>query len=271
MTKRIRSGPSRGGDCKPASRKGDGPQSQTAATNCNSCPFRKNAAFRAFEAPEAAFVERFKLGELLVQPGSTILSDGHDSPHLYTILEGWTVKLKLMEDGRRQVLNFGFPGDMIGLQSALFSKMMHTVETLTEVRLCVFARSRIWELFEHHAGLAFDLTWLAAREESIVADHLANVGQRSAYHRIAYVILYIFERARRSGLVRGNRLKTPVTQEHLADAMGLSVVHTSKTIKRLGAAGAVSWSRGEIVVHDRARLGEIAGFDLTESARRPFV
>ena len=255
----------------PGARRADRVQKKVSATTCKDCPFRRNEAFRAFEPSEAVFVENFKLGELLVQPGATILADGHDSPHLYTVLEGWTMKLKLLDDGRRQVLNFGFPGDMLGLQSALFSKMLHSVEALTEVRLCVFDRSRIWELFEHHAGLSFDLTWLAAREESIVADHLANVGQRSAFHRLAYVILYIFERARRSGLVRGDRMKTPVTQEHLADAMGLSAVHTSKTIKRLGAVGAVSWARGEIVVHDRALLTEIAGFDLTESPRRPFV
>ena len=128
-------------------------------------------------------------------------------------------------------------GDLLGLLSSLFNHMTHSVEALTDVTLCVFPRQRIWELYQGYPGLAFDVTWLASREESILADHLANVGQRLAFQRVAYMIIYLFNRARRSGLVRKNTLVLPVTQEHLADAMGFSIVHTNMTLKRLRATG----------------------------------
>jgi CRP-like cAMP-binding protein len=149
--------------------------------------------------------------------------------------------------------------------------MHHSVEALTDIRLCVFARDRIWELYQKHPGLAFDLTWLAAKEESIMADHLANVGQRSAFERLAYIIVYIFHHARRSGLVKSNKLITPVTQEHLADAMGLSMVHTNKTLKKLRQTGWMDWKRQELSILDEEKLTRLAAFDREEQRVRPFL
>jgi CRP-like cAMP-binding protein len=251
---------------KPAAKSADPVQ-----TPCSRCPLRKYEHFRAFEPQELAFVEKFKVGELAVQAGSTVLLDGTDSPHLFTILEGWAMRFKIFDDGQRQVLNFGMPGDFVGLQSALFDKMTHSVEALTDMRLCVFTRSRVWELYEKHAGLGFDLTWIAAREESILAEHLANVGQRSAFERLAYIVIYLYDRARRSGLSRGNVLTTPITQEHLADAMGLSIVHTNKTLKRLKATGWMDWRRQELKILDEARLAELAAYEIVERKPRPFI
>ena len=240
-------------------------------TPCKACPLRANPAFRDFKGAERSFIENFKTGELAVQAGTSILIDGHDSPHLYTILEGWAVRIKHLENGARQVLNFGMPGDFIGLQSTLFDKMQHSVEALSDMALCVFERDRLWELFERHAGLAFDITWLAAREESILADHLVNVGQQPAFERLAYIIHFLFERARRCGLASGNTVKMPITQEHLADAMGLSIVHTNKTLKKLKATGAIDWSRGELRVVDGAKLAELSGYETMDGYRRPFI
>ena len=123
------------------------------------------------------------------------------------------MRYKSFPDGKRQVLNFALPGDLLGLQSSLFNHMTHSVEALTDVTLCVFPRQRIWELYKDHPGLAFDVTWLASREESILADHLANVGQRPAMVRVAYMLIYLFNRARRLGLVRCNKMLLPITQQ----------------------------------------------------------
>jgi CRP/FNR family transcriptional regulator len=240
-------------------------------TPCSKCPLRRNDQFRPFQPDELEFIQDFKVGELRVQAGSSILLDGHDSPHLFSVLEGWAVRFKILDEGQRQVLNFAVPGDLIGLQSTLFDKMHHSVEALTDLRLCVFARERIWELYKQHPGLGFDLTWLAAREESIMSDHLVNVGQRSAFERLAYIIVYIFNHARRSGLVKGNKLITPVTQEHLADAMGLSMVHTNKTLKKLRQTGWLDWKRQELSILDEEKLTELAAFDLEKQRARPFL
>jgi CRP/FNR family transcriptional regulator, anaerobic regulatory protein len=241
------------------------------ATPCSKCPLRRLPHFRPFEAEELAFVQSFKADEVRIDAGQTFLVDGSNSPHIFTILEGWAVRYKAFPDGKRQVLNFALPGDLLGLQSSLFNQMTHSVEALTDVTLCVFPRQRIWELYKNHPGLGYDLTWLASREESIIAEHLANVGQRPAFARIAYMIVYLFNRARRAGLADKNTMKLPITQEHLADAMGLSIVHTNKTLKRLRATGWLDWKRDELIIRDEAQLTAVAEYDAVEKPPRPFI
>lgn len=247
---------------------------ETAGINkqpCETCPLRKLAAFREFEKEELAFMASFKVGELIVKSGSTIFMEGHDSPHLFTILDGWAMRFKSLASGKRQVLNFGLRGDLIGLQSVLFDKMLHSVQALSDVRLCVFSRQRMWQLYERHAGLGYDVTWMAAREESILAEHLASVGQKPARERVAYALIYLFDRARRAGLTEKNSLTMPVTQEHLADAMGLSLVHANKTFQKLRKTGLLDWHRGRLTIADEEKLAELAGYDLEPRRPRPFL
>ena len=240
-------------------------------TPCSACPLRRNAGFRPFEKEELAFVAGFKIGETRFGPGDIVLRDGETSPHLYTVLRGWTVRYKVLADGKRQVLNFALPGDIVGLQSSLMQHMTHTVEALTDLTLCTFERKRVWELYQGYPGLAFDLTWLASREESMLAAHLANIGQRPAFARMAYMLVHLFDRARRAGLVEGLSLTLPITQEHLADALGLSMVHTNKTLQRLRATGWLQWKRQDFVMCDEARLRSVAEYDPIDRPPRPFI
>ena len=172
---------------------------------CESCPLRERPAFRALSREELVFMHGFKRGELVVDPGATILLEEGASPHLYTILEGWAFRHKAIEDGRRQVLNFALPGDLVGLQLAIMNEMQHTVTALTRTRLCVFQRDKVWSVFTDHAALGFAMTWSAAREEQLLDGHLLSVGQRKALERVAYLILHLYERAEGGGLRRRRR------------------------------------------------------------------
>ena len=240
-------------------------------TPCKACPLRKIATFRKFSPTELEFMQSFKSGELVLEAGSTILVEGTNSPHLYTILSGWAFKYKTLEDGRRQVLNFALPGDFLGLQGSIFDCMHHSVEALTDIVLCVFPREKLWTLYEKHQGLAFDVTWLAAREESILGDYLVSVGQRHAGERVAFILLNLFQRARQAGIVRGNKVSFPFTQEHLADAIGFSLVHTNKSLKRLRRNGCFQWSGTDFQLSDEEVLAELAGHPDAVGGIRPFI
>ena len=244
---------------------------QTITTPCTKCPIRTLGTFREFTPEELAFVQKFKVGELMVKAGSHVFLEGHDSAHLFSVLHGWVLRYKVLESGRRQVLNFAVRGDFLGLQSVIFDKMLHSAQALSDVRLCVFSRERVWELYERHAGLAFDMTWIASREESMIADHLVAVGQQPALQRIAYILLCIFDRARRAGMLQGRRLNIPITQEHIADTMGLSVVHTNKSIRTLRERGLIDWRRNTLTLLDDVKLAELASFTSTEQRVRPFI
>jgi len=249
---------------------GSSPSRSTTAP-CSDCILRKRECFRPFTDKELDFVSRFRSGELQVEPGAAILLDGHDAPHLHTVVEGLAIRIKYLPDGRRQVLNIAMPGDLIGLQSSLFGAMAHTVEALTPTRLCVFPRARLFDLYKQQAELAFDVTWLAAREEAILSEHLVNLGQRPALLRRAYLFAHLFDRAGQVGLLKGRVLNLPLTQEHLADALGLSLVHTNKTLRKLRETGCMSFDRGQLKVHAPEKLFEIAEYDPPAKRSRPFL
>lgn len=243
-----------------------------ARVNCPNCPLRRNELFRAFTAHELDFVSHFKTGELNADAGATILVEGTHSAHLYTVLDGWGFRYKILEDGRRQILNYVVPGDMIGLQGALMEEMQHSVEALTPITLCVFERSRIFSLFEKHPGLSYDLTWIAAREESILDEHLLSVGRRSAVERAAYLLAFLHMRGQYCGpLPNGGRRPIPVTQIHVADTLGLSIVHTNKTLRKLAARGLVRWLDRGCEVLEPEGLAELANWVPAEPVKRPFI
>ena len=242
-----------------------------AITACVSCPLRQLSAFRKFTPEELKFVATLKSGEQRVEAGASILVEGESSPNLFTVLSGWAFRYKTLSDGRRQILNFALPGDFLGLQTAVFKEMDHSVEALTPMVLCVFPRPKMWSIFEGHAGLAFDLTWIAAREERALDEQLLSVGRRSAMERVAYVLVHISNRARNLDLGTRQGIPLPFTQQHLADALGLSLVHTNKTIRRLSARGLMLWRNGTFKILDETALCQIAGYETGELSPRPII
>jgi CRP-like cAMP-binding protein len=238
---------------------------------CTKCPLRAISSFRDFSQDELDFVASFKSGELTVDPGTTIVSEGTRSAHLYTVLSGWGFRYKLLDDGRRQILNFILPGDFIGIQAAVADEMHHSVEALTGMLLCVFQRDRLWELFKGHPTLAFDMTWLAAREEKMLDEHLLSIGQRTAEERAAYLLLFLFSRAEARGMTKGNKISFPFTQPHIADTLGLSLVHTNRVLNRLARRKTIVLKQRELDIVDRKQLCEIARWEDAEPTTRPFI
>ncbi|HMR32210.1 MAG TPA: Crp/Fnr family transcriptional regulator [Geminicoccaceae bacterium] len=238
---------------------------------CQQCPLRRLEVFRPFSETELAFIAGFKAGELNVAAGHDLLLTGNNSPHVYTLLRGWAFRYVLLEDGRRQILNFVLPGDFLGLQTSVFEVMEHSVQALTDVQLCLFPRARLWDLYREQPGLGFDVTWLAAHEESLVDENLASVGQRSALERMAFLILHIVQRIDGLGLVRNDACEFPLTQQHIADAMGLSLVHTNKTLRRLVRDGYAEIGGGKLRIRKRRALERLAGQAPGPQRLRPLI
>ncbi len=238
---------------------------------CAKCPLREIPIFRKFTPEELRFVADFKTGELLVEPGTTIVSEGSASAHRYTVLSGWGFRYKLLDNGRRQILNFILPGDFVGLQAALLTAMEHSIEALTEMLLCVFQRDRLWELYTNEPGLAFDVTWLAAREEQVLDENLLSVGQRTAEERAAYLLLFLFSRAESRGLARGNRIAFPFTQPHIADTLGLSLVHTNRVLNRLARRKLITIKQRQMELLDREQLATVARWTPAAFPQRPLI
>jgi CRP-like cAMP-binding protein len=238
---------------------------------CEICPLRPLETFREFEQSELAFVSKFKKGELSVNRGETIVVEGSPSEHLYTVLVGWGFRYKLLDDGRRQIVNYVMPGDLVGLQGSLMGEMQHSVEALSPMLLCIFDKEELYGLYRGHPSLAFDITWIASREERMLDENLLSLGQRTALERAAYLIAFIHSRAARVGLNGAKPVEIPITQQHIADTLGLSLVHTNKTIRKLADRGLLRWRERGCEVLDPAGLMRLAGWEGLKEGRRPFI
>jgi len=137
------------------------------------------------------------------------------------------------------------------------------VETLTDALFCVFQRDALWELHRRSPTMGFNVTWLTAHEESMVDDTLLSVGRRSAEERIASMLILLFKRAGALQADAGTGgVSFPLTQQHIADALGLSLVHTNKTLRKLVRRGLHHIADGRLYLRDvksMARLADLYG------------
>lgn len=223
------------------------------------------------DADNVAGMQRFKVGELVVDAGTPILLEGSNSPQLFTVLHGMGLRHRHMQNGERQVINFIFPGDFLGLQAGLMGEMGHSVEATTKLTLCVFDRKELWSFIKADPERGFELAWLAAVEEHFMGETLTTVGQRTALQAVAWAFVRIYLRAQATGNASDGQMRFPFKQRDLADALGLSLVHTNKTIGALKSRQLIFWNDDVIQLHDLATLAEIGLTTLKEPKIRPIM
>ena len=233
------------------------------AVPCHDCPLRRLSMFKPAAPSELELIASLRATQVRRDAGTVVIDEGQADAPLYTLFSGWAFRFKTLRDGRRQILNFLLPGDFIGLQQNVAEGALHGVEALTDVWLCRFDRDALWTIHREAPPLGFDITWLAAHEESVVDDHLLSVGRRTAEERIATLLLLLYKRA--AALlpeVPPEGLPFPLTQQHIADALGLSLVHTHRTLRRLETHGLHAIADGRLrLVNPKAlaRLAELWG------------
>lgn len=226
---------------------------------CDQCPLRGLPLFVPCTPGDLALIQSLKKGRVALVAGEAIIHEGQTNAPLFTLFSGWAFRFKTLSDGRRQILNFLLPGDFIGLQQKMTDASAHGVEALSDVSLCVFQRDALWALHSAAPSIGFDITWLAAHEESLVDDNLLSVGRRSAEERVATLLIMLFKRVAAllpQGAAEG--VPFPLTQQHIADGLGLSLVHTNKTLRKLERRGLHQIEGGRLYLRDSRALAQLA-------------
>jgi CRP-like cAMP-binding protein len=239
--------------------------------SCYECALRACGLFKPITRNELGAIKAIKRDHISLPAGSEIIRAGEDSPEIYTLYSGWAFRFKTLPDGRRQILNFLLPGDLLGLQAAMFDAAQHGIEALTDVQLCLMPRRKVWALFGEMPDLAFDVAWLGSREESVVDENLTSVGRRTAAERTAALIVTLYKRANALALVKDDTFEFPLTQQHIADALGLSLVHTNKTLAQLRRMGMFTRANGSLTLRNPRVLERIAQHFDDEIALRPLI
>lgn len=201
--------------------------------------------------------------------GDLVVMEEQDMHRTWVLLDGWTFRYKSFEDGRRQVLNYMLPGDIIGLYSAMLRRSDYGVEAITPATLAVFPSTELIEALAHTPRLLLAMSWIAGQGERMLDEQIARVGRRAAAERMAHLFLELHVRLLKLGLSREAASVLPLTQALLSDTLGMSHVHANRCFRTLTREKLVALRDGQLVLLDTGKLAQRAGFDagyLEESA-----
>lgn len=175
-----------------------------------------------------------------VEARRDIFSHGDRPERINLVLQGWACRYVTLEDGRRQITALLLPGDSCDLRMYLLRNFDHSVGTLTTVRVAQVRPEDLQETLTKHPALqkAFWMSGLV--EEATARAWVANIGQRAAGERMGHLFCEVFLRLQAVGLTEENSCEFPMTQDQMADALGISSVHVNRTLMDLRTAGLIS-------------------------------
>lgn len=195
------------------------------------------------------------------RPGEEIVAIGDTIDFVFVVEAGWAIRHRILDDGRRQIMNFMLPGTCFDMMSMAYAKSDHSVSAATEVTLRRIKSTDFLKAISEHPRLATAFWWVAIQEESILREQIIRIGRRSAKERLAHLLL---ELNRRIAAVEGQLadfIRLPFPQALLADSLGLSVVHVSRTLTKLKAEGYIMTTPEGIEILKREKMSEMCDFD----------
>ncbi|MBK5927880.1 Crp/Fnr family transcriptional regulator [Rhodobaculum claviforme] len=222
----------------------------------------KLSAFVALSDADLATLAGLDRRRRQFRAGHEMLHEGQTNASAFILARGWSCAFKLQPNGDRQIVNVQIPGDFLGLHSILFRTSDHSVEAVTPIEASELLASDILEAFSRAPRLASAVLWAASRDEAMVVEHLVNIGRRTAEQRMAHFLLELGARLKLVGIGDSTGFDCPLTQYHLADALGLSAVHVNRVLRQLREADLVRFQHGRVVFGDFGRMAALAGFDM---------
>ena len=227
----------------------------------NSPLTRKLSAFVALSSNDLGVLERLHQRRRSFVAGRDLVHQGQSDQAAYILASGWVCSYKLQPDGTRQIVDFQIAGDFLGLRSVLLRTSDHSFEPIVDIQAVEVLASDLLDAFEQTPRLATAILWAASRDEAMVVEHLVGMGQRDAEARMAHLLLELGAKLALVGLGSKAGYACPLTQYHLADALGLSAVHVNRVLRKLREDGLATFRNGRVTFDDFDRLAALADFD----------
>jgi CRP-like cAMP-binding protein len=224
---------------------------------------RRFSAVAALNPAEIALIDRVAASREEHRPGAELLTEGGLVRPPRLIVSGWALRQRLLPDGRRQIFSFLVPGDGVGFclsphPLAMTSTVALTrLETVDATPLRLAAKDK-----EAHPALAEAIQSGAHLDESRLLDNIVRLGRQTAYERVGHLLLELRDRLTIAGLADEHRFPLPATQEVLADALGLSVVHINRILQQLRREKLIELHSGRVVLLNPDLLASIADYRL---------
>lgn len=190
-----------------------------------------------------------------------IVREGDPPRVIRVILKGWACRYKLLEDGRRQIIGFFLPGDLCDLNIFVLKRMDHSIRALTPVQYVTLSPHEFEKLTFGNPRIQQALWWETLVNAAIQREWIVNLGQRSALERLAHLLCELHIRLQVVGMVSDETCEFPITQLELADALGLTAVHISRTLKELRTRDLIRLRGHQLEILDFHELCRLAMFD----------
>ncbi|WP_395645148.1 Crp/Fnr family transcriptional regulator [Terricaulis sp.] len=190
-----------------------------------------------------------------------VMIHGAKSSSCCIIVKGVMCRYKMVRGGKRQILSFHLPGDVLDLQCLDLDFMDHSIQAMTPCEVAFFSQQALAELMMNSPSLNLALRRHAAVDASIFREWILNVGRRDALPRIAHLFCEVFARTRALGIDDGRRFTFSLTQSEIADATGLSAVHVNRTLQHLRKQQLISSRGSSHTIIDTPGLERAADFD----------
>jgi CRP-like cAMP-binding protein len=170
-------------------------------------------------------------------------------------------RYKDLPSGVRQVTELHVPGDFADLHSFTLKRLDHHVGTLTRCQVGLVPHDRLLRMTEENPHLT-RLYWFSTNlDAAIHREWEVSLGRRNSLERMAHLFCEMEIRLELVGLASGGRFDLQLTQEELAECLGITPVHVNRTLQQLREDEVVEFRAGQVTIQDRDRLRRIAAFD----------
>lgn len=204
--------------------------------------------------------------------GQSISTQGSKASCSTLLLSGWASRRHHLKDGRTQIVAISIGGDFLDLDSFEVPTMGYGIVASTD---CVVARvthGALRDLVDDDPGLMRALWVLTLIDAATLRQWLVCTAQRSSQEHAAHFLIEMHFRMRIAGLCDADGFDLPMTQQGIAEALGISVVHMSRTCSALREQGFVDWRNHRVRFSNLPALKAYADFDpgyLTLEGRAP--
>lgn len=190
-----------------------------------------------------------------------IVREGDRPSRSCAVLEGFTCSYQTTEAGGRQIVSFAVPGDIPDLQSLHLKTMDCSLGTLTPCKLAFIQHEHLRYLCESYPRIAAALWRETLIEAAIYRSWMTSMGRLDATAQIAHLFCEMVVRLRAVGLADDKGCDLPLTQQEIADALGMTDVHVNRTVRHLREAGLVTFKGGVLSVPDLDSLAKVGEFE----------
>lgn len=220
---------------------------------CDTCPVRGVGLCAALLG--AGLTSDFKVE----RPRRKLCREGDPAEQVLMLCEGWAFRFTMLADGRRQILDFLLPGQIVSLTAPFKDAYDASVQTLTRVRYARIDRAALVAALRARDGsLLLRMVELCVSDLGRLESSLADLGRRSALERVARLLLSIYQRMTQRNRVVDGAFEFPVRQEHIADAVGLTPIHVGRMLRQLREMGVIRLQDRQLRILNMAELERIA-------------